>query len=144
MFFLENFEGMKVTFIDFDRHGDERGMLVALEEQRNIPFTIRRVYSLFDTKPQVRRGYHAHRQLKQIMIAVSGSVKVHLDDGFEVTEVTLDSPYRGLLLEEMIWREMSEFSSDCVLVVLADRLYDPNDYIRDYQEFCTLAKQERK
>ncbi|MGC8160006.1 sugar 3,4-ketoisomerase, partial [Salmonella enterica] len=66
---------MKVTFTDFDRHGDERGMLVALEEQRNIPFTIRRVYYLFDTKPNVRRGYHAHRQLKQVMIAVSGSVK---------------------------------------------------------------------
>lgn len=119
-------------------------MLVALEDQRNIPFTIRRVYYLFDTKSHVRRGYHAHRQLKQLMIAVAGSVKVHLDDGLDTTEITLDTPYRGLLLESMVWREMSEFSPDCVLMVLADRLYDPSDYIRDYQEFCTLVKQERK
>jgi dTDP-4-dehydrorhamnose 3,5-epimerase-like enzyme len=133
-----------VDLIDFDRHGDERGMLVALEEGRKIPFTIRRVYYLFDTKPLVRRGYHAHRSLKQVMVAVSGRVKIHLDDGFESTEVTLDSPYQGLVLESMLWREMSEFSRDCVLMVLADQLYDPGDYIRDYQEFCTLAKQERE
>jgi dTDP-4-dehydrorhamnose 3,5-epimerase-like enzyme len=135
---------MKVTLIDFDRHGDERGMLVALEEERNIPFTIRRVYYLFDTKSNVRRGYHAHRQLKQIMIAVSGSVRIHLDDGTEGTEVLLNNPYQGLLLESMVWREMSGFSDDCVLMVLADRPYDPADYIRDYQDFCTLAKQENK
>ncbi|MCK1466629.1 FdtA/QdtA family cupin domain-containing protein [Bradyrhizobium sp. 188] len=135
---------MKVTFVDFDRHGDERGMLVALEEQRNIPFTIRRVYYLLDTKLHVRRGYHAHRQLKQIMLAVSGSVKIHLDNGHETAEVSLDNPYQGLLLDSMVWREMFDFSRDCVLMVLADRLYDPADYIRDYQEFCTLAKQEGK
>lgn len=134
---------MKVTFIDFDRHGDERGMLVALEEERNIPFTIRRVYYLFDTKARVRRGYHAHRHLRQVLVAMSGSVKIHLDNGFEHAEVTLDTPYRGLLLDSMIWREMSDFSRDCLLLVLADQLYDPADYIRDYQEFCTLTKEGR-
>jgi len=132
---------MEIKLIQLQRHGDDRGMLVALEEGKNVPFAIKRVYYLFGTKDQVRRGFHAHRDLKQLAIAVRGSVKFHLDDGAEKIDVLLDDPAQGLLLDKMIWREMFDFSEDCVLMVLADKLYDSNDYIRDYDAFSQLASE---
>ena len=131
---------MEVKRIVQQKHGDERGMLIALEEAKNVPFAIKRVYYLFDTKDGVRRGFHAHRNLKQLAIAVRGSVRFHLDDGFEQAEVLLDDPVQGLYLDHLIWREMYDFSEDCVLMVLADQLYDPDDYIRDYEEFISIAR----
>jgi dTDP-4-dehydrorhamnose 3,5-epimerase-like enzyme len=137
----ETFERlMEVKRIVQQKHGDERGMLIALEEAKNVPFAIKRVYYLFDTKDGVRRGFHAHRNLKQLAIAVRGSVRFHLDDGFEQAEVLLDDPVQGLYLDHLIWREMYDFSEDCVLMVLADQLYDPDDYIRDYDEFISIAR----
>jgi len=130
---------MEIKLIQLQRHGDDRGMLVALEEGKNVPFSIKRVYYLFGTKDQVRRGFHAHRDLKQLAIAVRGSVKFHLDDGREKIDVLLNDPGQGLLLDKMIWREMFDFSEDCVLMVLADKLYDSDDYIRDYEKFSSLA-----
>ncbi|TWG86430.1 WxcM-like protein [Cupriavidus gilardii J11] len=135
---------MEIKRIALQTHGDQRGMLVALEEAKNVPFTIKRVYYLFDTKDGVRRGFHAHRNLKQLAIAVRGSVRFHLDDGFETADILLDDPGQGLLLDRMIWREMYDFSEDCVLMVLADQLYDVDDYIRDYDEFLSIAKGERR
>ena len=129
---------MEITLVPLQQRGDERGMLVALEEGLNVPFTIRRVYYLFATKDNVRRGSHAHRNLRQFAVAVRGSVRIILDDGSERQEVLLDSPTQGLFLDTMTWGEMYEFSEDCVLMVLADKLYDPLDYIRDYGEFCLL------
>jgi dTDP-4-dehydrorhamnose 3,5-epimerase-like enzyme len=134
---------MEVKRILQQKHGDERGMLIALEEAKNVPFAIKRVYYLFDTKDGVRRGFHAHRNLKQLAIAVRGSVRFHLDDGFEQAEVLLDDPVQGLYLDHLIWREMYDFSEDCVLMVLADQLYDPDDYIRDYDEFISIARGEK-
>ncbi len=134
---------MEVKRIVQQKHGDDRGMLIALEEAKNVPFAIRRVYYLFDTKDGVRRGFHAHRNLKQLAIAVRGSVRFHLDDGFEQAEVLLDDPVQGLYLDHLIWREMYDFSEDCVLMVLADQLYDPDDYIRDYDEFISIARGEK-
>jgi dTDP-4-dehydrorhamnose 3,5-epimerase-like enzyme len=134
---------MEFKRIALQKHGDDRGMLVALEETKNIPFAIKRVYYLFDTKDGVRRGFHAHRNLKQLAIAVRGSVRFHLDDGFEQAEVLLDDPAQGLYLDHLLWREMYDFSEDCVLMVLADQLYDPDDYIRDYDEFISIARGER-
>jgi dTDP-4-dehydrorhamnose 3,5-epimerase-like enzyme len=131
---------MNIELIDFDIRGDNRGSLIALEQLSNIPFEIKRVYYIFDTQSGVSRGFHAHRELKQVVICVNGSCKLLLDDGHERQEVTLESPNRGLLITSMIWREMFDFSPDCVLLVLASELYEEADYIRDYQQFIEIAQ----
>lgn len=126
---------MDIKFIQFQSHGDERGSLVSLEQNKNIPFDIKRVYYLFATKEGVRRGFHAHKKLKQLAVVLKGSCRFLLDDGQEKIELMLDNPAQGLYIESFIWREMFDFSEDCVLMVLADSLYDEDDYIRDYDEF---------
>lgn len=126
---------MQIKLIPLQAHGDERGSLIALEESKNIPFPVKRVYYLFNTKEGVRRGFHAHKTLKQVAIAVRGYCRFLLDDGNERFEVLLNNPAQGLLIESFMWREMFDFSADCVLMVLADQLYDESDYIRDYDEF---------
>ncbi|MCU1790995.1 WxcM-like domain-containing protein [Pectobacterium polaris] len=133
---------MKIDFLQLQTHGDERGSLIALEKGKNIPFEIKRVYYMFNTKEEVRRGFHAHRQLKQVVIAVRGSCRFLLDDGVEKISVLLDNPAQGLLIESFMWREMYDFSDDCVLMVLADSLYDESDYIRNYDEFISITKSE--
>ncbi|MBN3063868.1 WxcM-like domain-containing protein [Pectobacterium quasiaquaticum] len=131
---------MQIKIIQLQTHGDDRGSLVALEQDHNIPFEIKRVYYLFSTKKNVRRGFHAHKELKQVAVAVRGSCRFLLDDGNEKIELLLDNPAQGLLIESFVWREMYDFSEDCVLLVLADRFYDESDYIRNYDEFIDLAK----
>ena len=126
---------MEIERIQLLQHGDNRGMLVALEQDSNVPFVIRRVYYIFATKNDVHRGRHAHRHLNQLAVAVRGSVTFLLDDGSGAVEVVLDDPAQGLLLGRMVWRELYDFSEDCVLMVLADHLYDPDDYITDYADF---------
>ena len=121
--------------IDFKINEDDRGSLIAIEEGYNAPFEIKRVYYIFDTKLGVERGFHAHKNLKQIAIAVKGSCTFVLDDGNKKEEVTLTNPNQGLYIEGLIWREMKNFSKDCVLMVIASEHYDENDYIRDYNEF---------
>lgn len=132
---------MEVKFIPLQTHGDERGSLVSLEEEINIPFSIKRVYYIFDTKENVRRGFHAHKELKQVAIAVRGSCAFTLDDGTGRVEVILDNPAKGLLIESFIWREMHNFSEDCVLMVLADSHYDESDYIRSYDVFLKIISE---
>ncbi|EOI3455377.1 sugar 3,4-ketoisomerase [Cronobacter turicensis] len=129
---------MDIKIIPLQAHGDERGSLIALEEKHNIPFEIKRVYYMFNTKEGVRRGFHAHKKLKQVAIAVRGSCRFVLDDGAERVELLLDNPAQGLLIDSCIWREMYDFSDDCVLMVLADSLYDEADYIRDYDLFLKV------
>ncbi|KKI46424.1 dTDP-6-deoxy-3,4-keto-hexulose isomerase [Obesumbacterium proteus] len=129
---------MNIQLIPLQPHGDERGALVALEEGKNIPFNIKRVYYMFNTVENVRRGYHAHKKLKQVAIAVSGSCRFALDNGIERIEILLDNPAQGLLIDSCMWREMFDFSDDCVLMVLASELYDESDYIRDYSQFLEL------
>ncbi|MCU8069526.1 sugar 3,4-ketoisomerase [Shewanella sp. SM32] len=131
---------MQIKLIPLQAHGDDRGSLIALEEGINIPFPVKRVYYLFNTKEGVRRGYHAHKTLKQVAIVVRGSCRFVLDDGKEKVEVLLDNPAKGLLIESFMWREMYDFSDDCVLMVLADQLYEESDYIRDYDDFIAYAK----
>jgi len=126
---------MNKKLIDFQQHGDSRGQLVAIEESVDVPFEIKRVYFMYDTTPNVRRGYHAHKDLKQILFCVNGSCKVHLDNGYETEEILLDKPYEGLYIENDIWREMYDFSQDAVLMVLASSHYNEADYIRDYDQF---------
>ena len=124
-----------VQWIDFSPLSDERGSLVALEGNKTVPFEIKRVYYLFGTRADVSRGFHAHKALKQVAVCVSGKCKMLLDNGTERTEVWLDSPTKGLFINDMIWREMYDFSPDCVLLVLASELYDEADYIREYRDF---------
>jgi len=130
---------MEIKLIQFQSHGDERGSLVALEDHKNIPFTIKRVYYLFNTKEAVRRGFHAHKKLKQLAIVLKGSCRFLLDDGKEKVEMFLDNPEQGLYIKSFVWREMYDFSEDCVLLVLADSFYMEDDYIRNYDEFLELV-----
>lgn len=124
-----------INTIEFKKLGDERGSLVSLEQNKNIPFEIKRIYYIFGTKNGVSRGFHAHKNLQQVAICVKGSCRFLLDDGKTKEEIILDSPDTGLYINNFIWREMHDFSEDCVLMVLASELYDESDYIRNYQDF---------
>jgi dTDP-4-dehydrorhamnose 3,5-epimerase-like enzyme len=124
-----------IKTIDFPPLGDERGSLVALEAHKTVPFDVKRVYYIFGTKPGVSRGFHAHRALQQVSVCVTGKCRMVLDDGQRREEVWLDSPTKGLLIGDLVWREMHDFSPDCVLLVLASEFYDETDYIRSYDEF---------
>ena len=130
---------MDIKLIQLKSCGDDRGSLIALEEKSNIPFEIKRVYYMFKTGEGVRRGFHAHKTLKQVAIAVRGSCKFMLDDGVEKIQLTLNHPAQGLLIESFMWREMYDFSPDCVLMVLADQIYDEADYVRNYEQFIELV-----
>ena len=124
-----------IKIISFKPLGDERGSLVALEGNKNVPFDIKRVYYIFGTKKGVSRGFHAHRNLKQVVVCVTGSCRFVLDNGKSREEIILDSAMIGLVIEDLTWREMHDFSQDCVLLVLASEHYDEADYIRDYDDF---------
>ena len=115
----------------------------AVEGGKDIPFEIKRVYYIYHTKPDVRRGCHAHKSLKQVLICMKGSCNILLDDGTERQEIRMDIPGKGLFIGEMVWREMYDFSPDCVLVVLASEHYDEDDYIRNYNGFIKAANQRR-
>lgn len=135
---------MQIVKYQFQQHGDDRGQLVALEQFKDIPFEIKRVYYMYDTGENVRRGYHAHQNLEQILICIHGSCKVLLDNGFERKKVFLEKPYEGLYVPNDMWREMYDFSPDAVLLVLASEYYDEDDYIRDYQQFVDFAQKKEK
>jgi dTDP-4-dehydrorhamnose 3,5-epimerase-like enzyme len=126
--------------IHFKPLGDARGSLVAIESDIQIPFPIRRVYYIFGTREGVERGFHAHKDLQQIAIAVTGSCEIILDDGEEQKSVLLDNSTKGLYIGPGFWRVMRNFTPDCVLLVLADQHYDESDYIRSYDEFLKWKK----
>lgn len=115
--------------------GDERGQLIAIESGTHIPFEIKRVFYIYGTQPNVPRGQHSHHKTKQYLIAVNGSCKVTLDNGKSRETYVLNRPYIGLFQDAMVWGTMHDFSSDCVLLVLADQHYNDSDYIRSYDEF---------
>ena len=132
---------MQVQKLLFQQHGDERGQLVALEENKEIPFDVKRIYYMYDTKKNVIRGKHAHKSLKQILICIHGECKILLDNGCEKVVVPLNTPNEGIYISNNIWREMYEFSDDAVLMVLASDVYRESDYIRNYEEFlCFVDK----
>ena len=130
---------MEIVKYTFQSHGDERGQLAVLEEYKDIPFSVKRIYYIYGTKDGVTRGYHAHKSLEQILICIHGSCKVRLDDGAEQKVVLLDKPEEGLYVSNAMWREMFDFSPDAVLLVLASKLYDESDYIRNYDEFLRFV-----
>ena len=126
---------MQVIKYMFQPHGDDRGQLVALEEFKDIPFKIKRVYYMYG------RGYHAHKNLEQILICIHGTCKILLDNGKEKKVVPLEKPYEGLYVANNMWREMFDFSPDAVLLVLASEAYDESDYIRNYDDFLEFIKE---
>jgi len=131
---------MKISskVLEVEQKGDQRGLLTVLEEDKAIPFEIKRVFYIYKTEKDVRRGFHAHYKTRQALVCVSGKCKVYLDNTTRKTDVLLDSPTCVLILEPNDWHEMYDFSSDCVLLVLASHLYDPEDYIRDYDKFIEV------
>lgn len=130
---------MSSQLINFFPRGDSFGWLIALEEGREVPFPIKRIYYIFGTKPNVRRGKHAHRKLRQMAVCLHGSCKFIMDDGVGIHEIQLTSNKQGLLIEPMVWHEMEDFSADCVLLVLASEEYNESDYIRSRDEFEALV-----
>ena len=119
---------------------DERGDLLAVEGGADIPFAIARVYYLFGMPDAVKRGGHAHRQLRQVAVSLRGGCDILLDDGDGQNIYHLDSPAVGLLIDKMIWRELFNFSSDCMLAVFADAPFDESDYIRSYDDFAAAIR----
>lgn len=131
---------MQITKYTFQTHGDNRGELVALEEYKEIPFKIKRIYYMYGIREGAHRGFHAHKKLQQILVCIHGSCKILLDNGKEKEIVLLDKPNKGLYISNNMWREMYDFSSDAVLLVLASELYDESDYIRNYDDYLEYIK----
>jgi dTDP-4-dehydrorhamnose 3,5-epimerase-like enzyme len=115
--------------------GDERGLLVAIESLKQIPFNFERVYYLTGLMKEFPRGFHAHKQIKQFAVCLSGSCRFVMDDGNQKKEFLMNSPAKGIVIDTMVWHEMHDFSENCILLVLASHHYDENDYIRNYEEF---------
>ncbi len=128
-----------ITWVPLKKRGDERGLLVAVEGERDVPFAIARTYYVFGTAPGVSRGFHAHKQLQQVAVCVIGSCTMLMDDGNQKESVRMDAPDRGLLIPPRVWHEMSDFSPDCVLLVLASDHYDEADYLRNYADFLAYV-----
>mgnify|MGYP004448768345 FL=1 len=128
-----------VEWIKFPVLGDERGSLVVAESNINVPFAIERIYYIFNTQKDTPRGFHAHYDLKQVAICLSGSCRMLLDNGQRKDEVWLDSSTKGLVIDKRVWHEMHEFSEDCILLVLASAHYSEADYIRDYDKFLEVV-----
>lgn len=125
----------KYKILDFPDLGDERGNLVVIEGGQAIPFNIARVFYIYGSDDTVVRGQHANRQSEFVLINVSGTSKVRVDDGVEERIIELNRPRMGLYLSTMLWKDMYEFSADSVLLVLTNTHYDSSEYIRDYQEY---------
>lgn len=126
------------TMVELDKHHNQKGNLTVVENNITIPFPIKRVYYLYDVPGGESRGGHAHKELKQLIIAASGSFDVVLNDGKIKRTFTLNRPYQGLLIVPGIWRELENFSSGSVCLVLASMNYSEDDYIRDYNNFLSF------
>ena len=125
--------------IEIRSYSDNRGYLSVIENNIDVPFEIKRIYYLYMV-PEVARGAHAHKELRQLLIATSGSVEVIMDDGTNKKSFILDKPWMGLLIPPGLWRDLENFTKDAVLLCLASEKYDANDYIRDYEEFLAYKK----
>ena len=119
----------------YELFGNYQGKLIALEKGDEFPFDIKRVYYIWGNEKNVIRGHHAHRKLEQVMVCVAGSCDFILDDGREKVKIHLNDPSQGLYIKHNIWRTFTNFSKDCVVMVLASEYYDEADYIRDYNLF---------
>ena len=130
--------------INYQPYADEYGSLIALEGDKSVPFKIKRVYYIYGVEKGVRRGFHAHKELEQVLICVHGSVKILLKTPENEKTITLDDVSKGLYIGPNIWREMYDFEDDAVLLVLASEHYKVSDYIRDYGEYVKYYKEMKK
>ena len=126
--------------INFPKIIDQRGNLSFIEAKNHIPFEIKRVYYLYDIPSGATRGGHAHKKMEAVIISLSGSFNVKIDDGFKKKSVFLNKPYCGLYLPPTVWREIENFSSNSLALVLASTFYDESDYIRKYQVFKKMVR----
>jgi WxcM-like, C-terminal len=128
-----------IELISLPKLTDPRGNLTFVEGTKHIPFEVERVYYLYDVPSGEARGGHAHHKLQQLIIAVSGSFDVLLDNGYERRTITCNRPFQGILMKSLVWRELNNFSSGAVCLVLASMVYEESDYIRDYEKFISVA-----
>ena len=124
-----------VEKVFFDVKGDDKGRLVFVQNGNKLSFDIKRVFFIYNTQKGISRGHHAHYKTRQLLLATSGSVQINCEWNGRKESFVLDRPDIGLIIEGMVWHTMDNFSSDCVLMVLADSYYDEADYVRDYDEF---------
>ena len=132
----------KVKMLEFPQNGDERGHLVIVEGEKDIPFAIKRAFYIYGSDRDVVRGQHANRRTEFVLINVAGKSKVKIKDG-EGNEIIfcLNRPHTGLYIPTMVWKDMYDFSEDSVLLCLASEHYDPTEYIRDYDEYVKEIRQ---
>ena len=129
-----------IEWIELPNLGDDRGSLMVLESNKNVPFKVKRIYYILDAKPDIPRGFHAHKELIQLAFCIKGSCNMIMDNGIEKQQVRIDKFNVGLMIPPMVWHEMHDFSEDCVMLVLASAQYDEADYIRDYEVFKDYSK----
>ena len=140
--FVEKISEYKEIYL-FNSSGDVDGKLISFEERKDIPFSIKRVFFMYDTlNGKIVRGKHAHRDIEQILVCIHGSCKIRFDDGHEKKVYTLDKPSEGLYMPKHLWGEQFDFSDDAVLLVFASDHYDESDYIRDYDEFLKFIQEK--
>lgn len=130
----------KAKIIDFPKISDHRGNISFIEGNRDIPFDIKRVYYLYDVPAEAERGSHGHKELQQVIISLAGTFDFTLDDGYNKQVFSLRKPWEGLYVPPMIWRELNNFSSGSVCLVLASDIYKEEDYYRNYQDFLNAVK----
>jgi UDP-2-acetamido-3-amino-2,3-dideoxy-glucuronate N-acetyltransferase len=133
-------EPINTPWVNLPRIADSRGSLTVIEACKHIPFEIKRVYYLYDLSSHESRGHHAHKELRQLMVALNGEFDVHLDDGYSKSSCHLSRPDRGLLIEPYVWHEMTNFSHGTVCLLLASAPYDEADYFREYAAFLSAAR----
>lgn len=134
---------MKPFLLNFPQRGDERGWLVVAEGNKDVPFEIKRIFYIYGTDPKVVRGQHANRNSEFVLVNVAGSCKVKTRDGRGAERVfALNKPNMGLYIPKMVWKDMYDFSPDSILLCIASEVYDPNEYIRDYDEFVMAVCEE--
>lgn len=131
---------MNYKILNFNTKSDDRGSLIALENLKEIPFEIKRIYYIYDTRPEFPRGAHAHRELEQVLIMMEGSCELVLNDGKNIKNIILNRPDIGLFIGKNMWREMKNFSYGAKLLVLASDFYNEKEYIRNYNEFLRIVK----
>lgn len=142
---MERYNVYDCSIIELDKHhSDRKGNISVVENGITVPFDVKRVYYLYDVPGGESRGSHAHKELSQLIIAASGSFRVTLDDGNVKRSFTLNRPYQGLYVKPGIWRDLDDFSSGAVCMVLASEVYQPEDYIREYDKFLEFRKIEKK
>lgn len=138
---MANYSVHECSVIELSKHhSDRKGNLSVVQNGTDVPFDVKRVYYLYDVPGGESRGSHAHKQLSQLIIAASGSFRVTLDDGVTRKSFVLNRPYQGLCVRPGIWRDLDDFSSGAVCMVLASEVYQEDDYIRDYEEFLKFRK----